>query len=110
MIVATPQEVYDMQAATKLLSMPKEEYERQIAALVNEGILNRNSQHRTPGRMYSFAQPWLQASESHLPSEFNMEVQETSEKLDEGSIAWPVVGKHGDLAALMTMVSNNEVR
>lgn len=98
-----------MQAATQLLSMPRDEYEPQIAALVNEGVLNKNSQFRTPGRMYSFALSWLQASESHLPPGFEAEVEETNEQLDHGPVSWPVVGKHGDLAALMTMVSNDDV-
>ncbi len=112
MVVSTPNPVYNMQAASQLLSnYYKDEYEPQIAALVNEGMLNKNiNSMKTPGRMYGYANAWLYAAEGFVPPEVPSQVRDMQAKLAaEGEMTWPLVGHPGDLATYMQMVSNHEV-
>lgn len=111
MVVATPNAVYNMSAASQLLSnYYKDEYEPQIAALVNEGMLNKNiNTMKTPGRMYGYANGWLYLAEGSVPPDLPNEVRVMQAKLEEGEMTWPVVGHPGDLAVFMELVSKHEV-
>ncbi|GMK60020.1 hypothetical protein CspeluHIS016_0902370 [Cutaneotrichosporon spelunceum] len=111
MVVSTPNQVYNMQAASQLLSnYYKDEYEPQIAALVNEGMLNKNiNSMKTPGRMYGYANGWLYTAEGFVPPEVPSQVRGMQAKLAEGEMTWPLVGSPGDLATFMQMVSNHEL-
>ncbi|BEJ18080.1 hypothetical protein CspHIS471_0703570 [Cutaneotrichosporon sp. HIS471] len=111
MVVSTPNAVYNMQAASQLLSnYYKDEYEPQIAALVNEGMLNKNiNSMKTPGRMYGYANGWLYTAEGFVPPEVPSQVRGMQAKLEEGEMTWPLVGHPGDLATFMQMVSNHEL-
>lgn len=108
MIVGTPSEIYSVVEAGRLL--PKEA-EPQIAALVNDQVLMRiipGSQ--TPGRQIVFTSQWTSQSDHLLPAEMDEEIDAALERFNnpEQSTEWPLIGNSGDLATLMTMVSNHE--
>lgn len=111
MVVSTPTQAYNMNAGSQMLSnYPKEEYEPQIAALVNEGMLNKNiNTLKTPGRMYGYANGWNFIAEGTLPSELPDEVRGAQAKLAEGEMVWPLIGQAGDIAVLMELASKHEV-
>ena len=57
---------------------------------------------------------WLQASEGPVSEEFMHNADSLGHQLDEAfdegrSLDWPLLGKNGDIAALLNMVSNDEV-
>jgi transcription factor C subunit 3 len=113
MIVGTPTEIYSTVDASRVLSTPLEKHEPLIAALVNEQVLLKNisgSARQIPGRMYGFTTQWLQQSDNLLPMDLEVEVDAALARFDnpEQTTQWPLIGTGGDLAALMTMVSNHE--
>lgn len=112
MIVGSPSDSYDMNHATGILSWPKEEYEPIMASMVNDGVLLKSSvNQRTPGRMYGFHASWLTASEGSLPADIDAEVTKAIRRFEneDRTATWPLLGNVGDLAAIVSMVSNHEV-
>jgi hypothetical protein len=113
MIVGTPPAIYSTHDASKVLCAPRDEYEPQIAALVNEMVLLKNisgSARQVPGRMYGFTTQWLQQSDNLLPAELETEIDTALARFanPDQTTQWPLIGSGGDIAALMTMVSNHE--
>ncbi|KAL1410906.1 hypothetical protein Q8F55_001849 [Vanrija albida] len=112
MIVATPNEEYSINAAANLLNvMPKQEYEPQIAALVNEGVLLKHPHLKHTGRMYAFNSAWLFTCEGNLPPTMDKQVakaQDIVHGAEGDDVVWPIVGDGGEIAVLMNMVSNFE--
>ena len=55
---------------------------------------------------------WLQLSEGPLAQELHLEAHAMSEKLRvvNEEVNWPLIGTGGDIACLISMVSNHEVR
>lgn len=113
MIVGSPSESYDMNHASSILAWPREEYELIMSSMVNDGILLKSSVgQRTPGRMYGFHASWLAASEGSLPPDIDAEVTKALKRFDEvedRTVTWPLLGNSGDLASIMSLVSNHEV-
>lgn len=112
MIVATPNEQYSVNAAAQLLNViPKKEYEPQIAALVNEGVLLKHPHLKHTGRMYAFNNAWLFTCEGSLPPTMDQQVAKAEDILHgpEGDdVVWPIVGEGGEIAVLMNMASQFE--
>lgn len=129
MIVATPAGQYDQTTAIKLLR----DYDQptmvnpEISALVNEKILVRHASASLTGRFFSFAQrsvgfvftawyllichSWLIAAQGPFASDFHDEASSMNEKLDcPGGYELPLISRNGgDIAALMSMVSDHQV-
>lgn len=55
---------------------------------------------------------WKQLGEGPLPEEIFHDAQALQEQLGASgdSLTWPLIGKAGEMAALMSMVSSQEVR
>ncbi|WRT65885.1 uncharacterized protein IL334_002836 [Kwoniella shivajii] len=109
-IVGTPDSVYDADHGKRLLdNWPNEVYKFAFDDLLNRNIVRKNVS-RTSGRGYEYSTEWNALKEGFLPSELKQDSQGLIPKLErEEGIEWPLIGKSGELAALMDMVSNHQV-
>ncbi|ODN84176.1 hypothetical protein L202_00178 [Cryptococcus amylolentus CBS 6039] len=115
-IIATPSISYDPHAGQRLLKFWQEPvYENIIADLVDKTVIRKigsGSVAGTGGRRYDFTHQWQQLSDGPLPGSFFTEAGQMEKKLEivgaEG-IEWPLIGKPGELGALLSMASNEEV-
>ncbi|KAK8865706.1 hypothetical protein IAR55_000851 [Kwoniella newhampshirensis] len=113
MIVGTATTVYDPADGDDLLSKwGSGTTEAAIADLVDRGIIKKHhTSGSTAGRFYDFTPQWQQLSDGALPDNLPVEAKGLHEMLerDKSGIEWPIIGRSGELAALMNMVSNHEV-
>ncbi|WWD18115.1 hypothetical protein CI109_102564 [Kwoniella shandongensis] len=113
MIVGTPSKIYDPVEGDRLLkTWGSQAYDVAINDLVEKGVFKKQyTSGSTAGRFYDFTQQWHQLSDGALPNDLAWDASGLYHKIanDENGVEWPLVGKPGELAALMNMVSNHEV-
>ncbi|ORY28627.1 hypothetical protein BCR39DRAFT_534519 [Naematelia encephala] len=115
MCIATPDDVFDHVQAKYLISQfPSNRLTREIKGLQEDKTIHRLSHSNaatTNGRQFVFSPTWLEKADGPFASEVHEQAEQLDRKFDdwENGIQWPVIGKAGELAQLMNMVSNDEV-
>lgn len=94
--------------------------------MVDDKILVRRTHHNSTGRGYIFSQrsvtwsiktpllahdrSWLQSTEGPFSQDLFADAKATTDAVrQEEGLSWPIVGKAGDIAALLELVSKDEV-
>ncbi|OCF33220.1 hypothetical protein I316_04961 [Kwoniella heveanensis BCC8398] len=111
-IIGTPTQIYSPAHGSRLLSTwDSKTYDVAIEDMVNKQIfIKHKSPASTAGRFYVFASQWEKLGENLLPESLAASASNLGTKLDaDEGIHWPLIGRSGELAALMGMVSNSEV-
>ncbi|WVQ85486.1 hypothetical protein IAT38_007651 [Cryptococcus sp. DSM 104549] len=117
LVTASPAATYDAACGLRLISRwPEDLHARGIEDLTRQGVIKKLGwTGKNAGRNYGFTQQWKQLANGPMPENFCADAEalqskfEKVEKDGEEEMVWPLIGKTGELAGLMNMVSNDEV-
>nr|XP_018264916.1 uncharacterized protein I303_03097 [Kwoniella dejecticola CBS 10117]OBR87074.1 hypothetical protein I303_03097 [Kwoniella dejecticola CBS 10117] len=111
-IIGTPDEKYNVTHGQKLLQNWSEgQYEFAINEMLEKNILRKlPTPSRDNERQYGFTQGWQSLNDEFLPPGLFDAAKQLPAKLEsEDGFEWPLIGESGEIANLMSMVSNHQV-
>lgn len=114
MILATSNDIYDQTVASQLLKPfnPGTDVDPIVSTMTRDKVIHRNTSAAHTKRYYSFTASWRAMCEGPFPDDLYSDAASLGSTLASrgGDMAWNMLGTGGEVASLMSLVSNHEVQ